>query len=626
MELRSWKYLYKGGPCELKPPPTMSTFKLTKRDGLTRRITFPSLPNWNELAGRISSLYSVPLETVAVSYIDADDDEVTLSTEDELQDYYRAAHKPGQAMKFVVQDLSASRVEDKALPQTPRTANRNTFGGGLPFDIDSDWNIPNMAEIFSVPNVGMDSPHAFVEVVPTDASSIRSKSSHTDDDNSSTTSDTHSTIQSLHGIPRQDKGKGKAVEPFSSTASLLGDKMASKHDLHVYDVNTNNVQAPLVDVPAPSSNPTSLRSVPSNAPIGTESTPKAAVRNIDDSAKAAAAPAADDQAPDPPLPSIDATPEQERAKQERANASLANDVAVLLSTLSGVFAAHPELSEGLRNIVNNASNGSYWNRDAVHSATESVIQAAHTVEEEAGRRVAEALGSILRTVSGIVDPTSGAATPAEPARSGNDRPTVDGHPISTSFWYGPNRHPSGLYNGFAPPAFPPFNRGPPGGPAGRSWGNWLPPFPRDHRGHAGPLHRPQHGVFPGGPFNGPHHGPPPPGPPPPPPPPGAPRSPPAPSNEPGGSDHHSPMVPPPPFPPGGFGNNHGWSSLWGPHSGAPPPPPEPFRQRNTPADLRAQVDAAKLLYKAEKERYRQEREQRKREKEMRLQQMIAAEM
>jgi hypothetical protein len=71
---------------------TMSSpaqFKFTK-DGITRRVAFTQLPSWLEMAAKLESLYSIPVEHVAVSYTDVDGDEVTLSSQEELEDYYRA--------------------------------------------------------------------------------------------------------------------------------------------------------------------------------------------------------------------------------------------------------------------------------------------------------------------------------------------------------------------------------------------------------------------------------------------------------------------------------------------------------------------------------------------------------
>ncbi|KAJ6621212.1 hypothetical protein B0H10DRAFT_1790517, partial [Mycena sp. CBHHK59/15] len=84
----------------------MSTkFKLTKLDGLTRRVTFSTPPTWSTLATKIHTLFDIPVDHVGVSYVDSDSDEVTLSSEDELREYYQGVIQPGDVVKFVVQDL-----------------------------------------------------------------------------------------------------------------------------------------------------------------------------------------------------------------------------------------------------------------------------------------------------------------------------------------------------------------------------------------------------------------------------------------------------------------------------------------------------------------------------------------
>ena len=95
------------------------TFKLSQRDGLTRRITFSVRPTWPELSQKIHLLFSIPVEKVGVTYVDSDGDEVTLSSQEELEDYYQSTYKPGQLVKFNVQDFTAVPGE-KSLPQTPR--------------------------------------------------------------------------------------------------------------------------------------------------------------------------------------------------------------------------------------------------------------------------------------------------------------------------------------------------------------------------------------------------------------------------------------------------------------------------------------------------------------------------
>ncbi|KAJ7631061.1 hypothetical protein FB45DRAFT_1058943 [Roridomyces roridus] len=446
-------------------------FKL-KRDSLTRRVTFDERPSWALLAAKISELFAIAPEQIAVAYIDADADEVTLSSSAELNEYYKEV-PAGEEIKFFVRDLS-SRT-DKSLPETPRSAFRNTFGVNIDeFEIEDDWQpLPPMGGGIYVPVGG--STHAFIQVVESDVND--------DVESNHSTADFGTTV---------DKGKGKAVDP--SPVPSVADK--------------------LVDDEASLDEPTVHETVP-------------LVETVD--------------VDDPPLPTI----EPATAPQP----SIANDVATLLTTLTNVMSSHPELSEGLRNIVQNATNGTYWNvhRVAVSQAAGEFMQATGDAaedlrrrgEDEAGRRVAEALTGMLRTFSQVLGP--GETTAAdEPVRTST--PTADPSP----FWQGPRRDPGGHHGGH--------------------WGRPVPPPPP-------PPPFPAFASVP--PSFWPRFGPPPP--------PGPP-----------------PRVPPPP------------------HVPPPPVPPAPeAASKPTAQDLKARVDAAKLLYKAEKERYRAECEERKKARDAR---------
>jgi hypothetical protein len=109
-------------------------FKFTK-DGITRRVAFTQLPSWPEMATKLENLYSIPVENVAVAYTDGDGDEVTLSSQDELEDYY-GADSNTLFRRLSVVDLSVIRsLDEKPLPETPSITHRlrdtpshNTFG------------------------------------------------------------------------------------------------------------------------------------------------------------------------------------------------------------------------------------------------------------------------------------------------------------------------------------------------------------------------------------------------------------------------------------------------------------------------------------------------------------------
>ena len=78
-----------------------------------------------ELAEKLQTIYDIPADKVGVSYVDNDNDEITASSQEELQDYYQASRQPGSAVKFTVWDLSVPRGSPVAAAPS---ANRNTFG------------------------------------------------------------------------------------------------------------------------------------------------------------------------------------------------------------------------------------------------------------------------------------------------------------------------------------------------------------------------------------------------------------------------------------------------------------------------------------------------------------------
>ncbi|OBZ79773.1 hypothetical protein A0H81_01222 [Grifola frondosa] len=140
-------------------------------DGLTRRVTFTNKPSWIALAAKIESLYGIKLANVAVSYVDTDGDEVTLSSEEELQEFYKSADAQKQIgslalVKFTVRDLGA--LWHKPLPEPPRMSGyRNTFGRGVPMmfemEMDDDWQ--RVPAYMGGPMREPETPHGFVESI-----------------------------------------------------------------------------------------------------------------------------------------------------------------------------------------------------------------------------------------------------------------------------------------------------------------------------------------------------------------------------------------------------------------------------------------------------------------------------
>ncbi|KAH9925822.1 uncharacterized protein B0H18DRAFT_1119308 [Fomitopsis serialis] len=112
---------------------TQISIKLTRPpSGLTRKVTFDARPSWDELAARIESLYDIPKEHAAVSYVDAEGDDVTMNTQTELQDFY-TTQSGGGTIRFVVRDVraahggsataGASGTEERATPTSQLAEN-----------------------------------------------------------------------------------------------------------------------------------------------------------------------------------------------------------------------------------------------------------------------------------------------------------------------------------------------------------------------------------------------------------------------------------------------------------------------------------------------------------------------
>ncbi|GAV98837.1 hypothetical protein LENED_000246 [Lentinula edodes] len=607
-------------------------FKLKLTGGPTRRLSFTDEPTWTLLAERIAGLFDIPAEAIAVAYIDSEDDEVTLSTQEELQDFYQTSYKPGDVVKFIVEDLRIPRRRDRSSPTTPPAPNfRNTFGGsmseGLPFNIDEDWqHFPSGVGGLFAANDGREngSVHGFLEEVESGASTI-SGAQH---DETTSISDSDSNVSTVIP-PRVDKGKGRAQDnDASSTASLIEEKTFEKPDIHVYNIkgteptqthrsrrssrrssiaptvtpkaHVQEVPPPPVSQPPPSIVPSIVSSRPGSVALTNETIAPTSIPVLPSEPELV-------EAADPPLPPLDST------SLEHANPSLSLDVANLLNNLAAIVSTHPELSEGFRNILRNAAAGSYWTaqRDAMSQAA----NIAKSVTEELSRADQEAVGTVPAATTGTSPSHSPPPLAPPPPADADD-----------------SRWGSGSWGR--------------GGP----WGARIMPgyeFMRQFgRGPSSPhvFVRPPFGPPPFGPFGG-HSMPPPP-----PPPHDMPRSPrpppPAPFGPPGRHGMSPPPPPPPdmrggpppPFPPhvrppsppdmhGRHGDrpHHGRSYSggmgywWAPTSAPRAPSMDAERRdRQSATELRNQVEAAKLLYKAEKERYRQNRDERRRERDRRM--------
>ncbi|KIJ66271.1 hypothetical protein HYDPIDRAFT_69260, partial [Hydnomerulius pinastri MD-312] len=240
----------------------------------------------------------------------------------------------------------------------------------LVFEVEDEWQrLPGSLGGLFLSRDAPDSPHAFVEVLESDVSA----SKHSEADESEVGDNSHSdlTFTTPPVVQSKHKGKGRAAtveDDVSSTGSIIGNEAPSKPPVHVYDMSdTEEIfgHSPRSAVRVPQSG----NATPAQAhstPVLSEQTLKAAVLNAVDQPKSAVS---DD---DPPLPSLDLPDPNRNAP------SLTHDVAQFLTTISTVIVSHPELSEGVRNLVSNAANGTYWtaHRDAISRAAENFQRTA----------------------------------------------------------------------------------------------------------------------------------------------------------------------------------------------------------------------------------------------------------
>jgi hypothetical protein len=367
-------------------------FKLSMSDGLTRRLSFPNRPSWTELATRIHALCRIPLNRLGVSYVDSDGDEVTLSSEEELRDFYSSnvdnAIQGNQLIRFRVVELGSLRLADNLMePTSPlQSSTRNTFGRPTPFVFVDHDHLP-FGDLF-VPSPldrDEDSPHAFVEVVDEDIEKD------------------HEFMSDMDNPAFEDKGKARDLrasisDDVSSSESVLANETPKKPPIHVQvhglrPMDSGTFGPPASSTPARESvTPTPSRPIPSGGGHGEE-----ADRDLPGTF------------PDPPTPELD--------NPIDPNISLSNDLASLLDSLNSMFLEHPEVGHHLRSLFRNAANRAYWNadrdsmarvaediqrvaRDAQSAVATGAQEMAHNIrqraQQEASRRVTEAVGNILR--------------------------------------------------------------------------------------------------------------------------------------------------------------------------------------------------------------------------------------
>jgi PB1 domain len=377
-------------------------FKLSMSDGLTRRISFHTRPSWSELATRIQSFCNIPRNRLAMSYLDSDGDEVTLSSEEELRDFYDSnvdnAIQGNQLIRFHVVELGSLRDTDNFMePISPQpSSTRNTFGRPTPFvfvDHDhppfgpfGDLFIPSPLER------EVDSPHAFVEVVSDDGEKEREFSDV------------------------GDKGKARDLRPsvsddISSSPLVIADETPRKPPIHVQVHGLRPMNSGTFGPPPATSTPPRESVTPTLRHLSSSESPEETPRDLPGSF------------PDPPTPELGAPIDP--------NVSLSNDLAVLLDSLNSMFLEHSEVGQHFRAVFR---DGSYWNaqRDSVARVAEDIQRVARDAQsavaagaqemgrnirqqaqQEAARRVTESVENIMRSfgASGNELPPSNANIP-----------------------------------------------------------------------------------------------------------------------------------------------------------------------------------------------------------------------
>jgi len=88
----------------LKPSLDMPLVKFKKPNASSILEFFDALPNWENLASKITENFHIPTKNVSVAYVDKVTELITVINERGLQQYYTSLDQPGE-LKFVIQDI-----------------------------------------------------------------------------------------------------------------------------------------------------------------------------------------------------------------------------------------------------------------------------------------------------------------------------------------------------------------------------------------------------------------------------------------------------------------------------------------------------------------------------------------
>ncbi|EJD52276.1 hypothetical protein AURDEDRAFT_111667, partial [Auricularia subglabra TFB-10046 SS5] len=410
-------------------------FKLAKPGHSTRKVSFEENPSWMLLAHKAEELFRVPMEHLGLVYSDDEGDKITLSSQDELTEFYATARPP---FKFVVKDLSSSQdpsvVDDDFLSRAysaipgdrpkPPPSPFNLGGIPLTFEVIDD-SFP-IELLHAAANAGKAGSTAYVEEVGT--ASRRSTPKVPDD---------------------KDKGKGR-MQPSVADFEDLGDaaELAShasmdgsfhadgdknKPPVHVFDAKHDVT----VTIEEQKEDPTSF------------------LQRVLDLGRRARE---EGGAPDPPLAPIEDKPKAPPPP------SLVKDLADVMQQLALTTATQPELTESIRSMLRNVAEGAYWANDTSRQLPNE------TDEARAGMRLADSLGDLFKALGAGV--AREVATALENGTPGPARPRSP--PRERRGW---DRVRDRMFpNGIPRPPYPPYGPPPPPRFGGRPY-PYPPPGP-----------------------------------------------------------------------------------------------------------------------------------------------------
>ncbi|KAF9508907.1 hypothetical protein BS47DRAFT_190193 [Hydnum rufescens UP504] len=321
-------------------------------NGHTRRLTHPDPPTWEWLAAKVSELYKIPRDDVALSYVDAEEDQVTLSTQEELEDYFTNFHRRGETARFTVQNISTPPVtqvadeDDGARDVDPLEAEEwhkvdaeskslDVFGldglwaglGGLNPNYFSIVTTPSPSSRFQGPDLIIQQPVNLMS--PSTATLIRMEGDISDAEG-----------EAEKPTPRLEKSKGKEVgfDEHPTVTTNVPDAQslrAAEADPAASGATIGKVETTM---PPPAQPPVEDPPLPTfgTVPVTPVSAPAAG-------------------APGPPDPTV-------ASAGPPNTANTAQDVAALLQALTTAFVTNPELAEGVRKIIRLATDPTYFRR------------------------------------------------------------------------------------------------------------------------------------------------------------------------------------------------------------------------------------------------------------------------